>query len=176
MANVKGCLHIYCGEGKGKTTAAVGLAVRAAGHGMKVLFCQCMKDGTSSEVEMLKKLGVSYCCCTEKFGFFWNMTDEQKENAAHAYTHLFEEVTRRAEEESCDLLIIDEFMSAYNYGLINQKEALDFLLNRPGKLEVVLTGRDPGQEILNLADYVTEMKKVKHPFDQGIPARKGIEM
>ncbi|HBN56796.1 MAG TPA: cob(I)yrinic acid a,c-diamide adenosyltransferase, partial [Lachnospiraceae bacterium] len=73
-------------------------------------------------------------------------------------------------------LIIDEFMSAYNYGLINQKEALDFLLNRPGKLEVVLTGRDPGQEILNLADYVTEMKKVKHPFDQGIPARKGIEM
>ncbi len=176
MANVKGYLHIYCGDGKGKTTAAVGLAVRAAGHGMKVLFCQCMKDGTSSEVEMLKQLGVSYCCCREKFGFFWNMTDEQKENAAHAYTHLFEEVTKKAEEEAYDLLIIDEFMSAYNYGLIYQKEALDFLLNSPGKLEVVLTGRDPGQEILNLADYVTEMKKVKHPFDQGIPARKGIEM
>ena len=65
MDNVKGCLHIYCGDGKGKTTAAVGLAVRAAGYGMKVLFCQCMKDGTSSEVEMLQKLGIDYCCCTE---------------------------------------------------------------------------------------------------------------
>ena len=77
----KGCLHIYCGDGKGKTTASVGLAVRAAGYGLKVLFCQCMKDGSSSEVEMLKKLGIDYCCCTEKFGFFWNMTEEQKERA-----------------------------------------------------------------------------------------------
>ena len=66
----KGCLHIYCGDGKGKTTASVGLAVRAAGYGLKVLFCQCMKDGSSGEVEMLKKLGIDYCCCTEKFGFF----------------------------------------------------------------------------------------------------------
>ena len=67
MDNVKGCLHIYCGDGKGKTTAAVGLAVRAAGYGMKVLFCQCMKDGTSSEVEMLKNLWIYYFFCTEMF-------------------------------------------------------------------------------------------------------------
>ena len=172
----KGCLHIYCGDGKGKTTAAVGLAVRAAGHGMKVLFCQCMKDGSSSEVEMLKKLGICYCCCTEKFGFYWNMTEEQKERAAHAYTHLFESVTRRAEEEKFDLLVIDEFMSAYQHGLVCQKTALCFLMNRPNGLEVVLTGRDTGEELLALADYVTEMKKVKHPFDEGIPARRGIEL
>lgn len=176
MGHLKGCLHIYCGDGKGKTTASVGLAVRAAGNGMKVLFCQCMKDGTSSEVEMLKKLGITYRCCTERFGFFWNMTEEQKERAACAYTHLFEDVSREAEEENYDLLVIDEFMSAYNHGLIYQKTALDFLINRPEHLEVVLTGRDPGEELLELADYVTEMRKIKHPFDEGIPARKGIEM
>jgi len=176
MGDLKGCIHIYCGDGKGKTTASVGLAVRAAGNGMKVLFCQCMKDGTSSEVKMLQKLGITYCCCPERFGFYWNMTDEQKEKAAHAYTHLFEEVTRRAEEEKYDLLVIDEFMSAYNHGLIHQKTALYFLVNKPKHLEVVLTGRDPGEELLKLADYVTKMRKVKHPFDEGIPARKGIEM
>lgn len=176
MDSVKRCLHIYCGDGKGKTTAAVGLAVRAAGNGMKVLFSQCMKDGRSSEVEMLKKLGITYCCCTERFGFFWNMTEEQKVKAAAAYTDLFENVCRRAVDGEYDLLVIDEFMSAYNHGMIDQKKALDFLLNRPERLEMVLTGRDPGEELLELADYVTEMRKVKHPFDQGIPARKGIEM
>lgn len=176
MGNIKRCVHVYCGDGKGKTTASVGLAVRAAGNGMKVLFCQCMKDGSSSEVEMLKKLGISYRCCTERFGFFWNMTEEQKKAAACAYTGLFESVTKKAAEEAYDLLVIDEFMSAYNHGLIDQKKAIDFLLHRPERLEVVLTGREPGEEILKLADYVTEMRKGKHPFDEGIPARKGIEL
>lgn len=176
MGNIRGCLHVYCGDGKGKTTASAGLAVRAAGNGMKVLFCQCMKDGSSSEVEMLKKLGITYECCTERFGFFWNMTEEQKKKASCAYTGLFESVTQKAEKEAYDLLVIDEFMSAYNHGLIDQKKALDFLLHRPKRLEVVLTGRDPGEEILRLADYVTEMRKRKHPFDEGIPARKGIEL
>lgn len=172
----KGCLQIYCGDGKGKTTASVGLAVRAAGNGMKVYFCQVMKDGHSGEVEMLKKLGVSYHCCCERLGFFWNMTDEQKEEAARIYTKLFEEAVHTVVEEDYDLLVIDEFMSAYNHGFIDQKKALSFFLNKPPHLEIVLTGRDPGEELLKLADYVTEMKKVKHPFDAGIPARKGIEV
>ena len=104
------------------------------------------------------------------------MTEEQKEQAAHAYTHLFEDATGKAEDEGYDLLVIDEFMSAYEHGMICQKTALYFLVNRPEGLEVVLTGRNPGEELLKLADYVTEMKKVKHPFDEGIPARRGIEM
>ncbi|MCD8097049.1 MAG: cob(I)yrinic acid a,c-diamide adenosyltransferase [Lachnospiraceae bacterium] len=172
----KGCLQIYCGDGKGKTTASVGLAVRAVGTGLKVLFCQVMKDGSSGEVKMLEKLGVTYRCCTEKFGFFWNMTEEQKTEAAKAYTATFLDAARTAREKQYDLLIVDEFMSAYNHGLIDQKKALAFLMDRPERLEVVLTGRDPGEELIALADYVTEMRKVKHPFDQGIPARKGIEM
>ncbi len=172
----KSCLHLYCGDGKGKTTAAVGLAVRAAGSGMKVLFCQCMKDGTSSEIRMLEKLGITCLCCRERFGFFWNMDAEQRKKAACAYTELFLRAAQRAREEDYGLLVVDEFMSAYNHGLIDQRKALDFLANRPASLEVVLTGRDPGEELIALADYVTEMRKVKHPFDEGIPARKGIEM
>lgn len=104
------------------------------------------------------------------------MTEEQKEEAKAAYTKLFLDAAARAVKEKYDLLIVDEFMSAYNHGLIDQKKALDFLVHRPDHLEIVLTGRDPGEELLELADYVTEMKKIKHPFDQGIPARKGIEM
>lgn len=173
---MKGLLHIYCGDGKGKSTAAVGLAVRAAGSGMKVLFCQCMKNGTSSEVPMLKKLGISYCCCEEKFGFFWNMNEEQKKQAAQAYADLFARVTKRAVAEKMDLLVIDEFMSAYNHGFVPGEEALSFLRNRPEGLEVVLTGRDPAPELLELADYVSEIRKKKHPFDEGIPARRGIEL
>ncbi|MDO4260800.1 MAG: cob(I)yrinic acid a,c-diamide adenosyltransferase [Eubacteriales bacterium] len=177
MGNLKkGCLQIYCGDGKGKTTAAVGLAVRAAGTGLKVLFCQVMKDGTSGEVEMLKKLGVSYQCCTDRFGFFWNMTDAQKEEAAKAYTDVFLDAAAQARAEDYDLFVVDEFMSAYNHGLIDQKKALTFLMERPERLEIVLTGRDPGEELLELADYVTEMRKIKHPFDRGIPARRGIEL
>ena len=176
MDHVRRCMHIYCGDGKGKTTAAVGLAVRAAGYHMKVLFCQCMKDGRSSEIHMLQSLGVACCFCPEHFGFYWNMTEEQKEEAKAAYTKLFLDAADRAVKEGYDLMIVDEFMSAYNYGLIDQKKALDFLSRRPEQLEIVLTGRDPGEELLELADYVTEMKKIKHPFDQGVPARKGIEL
>ena len=96
---MKGCLQIYCGDGKGKTTASVGLAVRAAGTGMKVYFCQVMKDGRSGEVEMLKKLGVNYHCCGERLGFFWNMTEEQKAAAARLYNQLFDEAVKTAAGE-----------------------------------------------------------------------------
>ncbi len=176
MGKVKGCLHIYCGDGKGKTTASVGLAVRAAGSGMKVLFCQYMKDGSSSEIAMLQKLGVETQVCTQQFGFYWNMDEEKKAAAEDAYKELFRKVVRKVAGGGYGLLVIDEFMSAYHYGWIDQKEAVEFLMDRPEGLEVVLTGREPGEELLELADYVTEMRKVKHPFDRGIPARKGIEL
>ena len=162
----KGCLQLYCGDGKGKTTASVGLAVRAVGTGLKVLFCQVMKDGTSGEIKMLQKLGITYLCCPEHYGFFWNMSDEQKKEAQQSYTALFRKAWDMAVKEGYDLLVIDEFMSAYNHGLIEQKQALQCLMKRPDCLEVVLTGRNPGEELLKLADYVTEMKKIKHPFDQ----------
>lgn len=173
----KGLIHIYCGDGKGKTTAAMGLTVRAAGSGMKVVLVQFMKDGASNEVKVMKGLpGVTYACVDKKLGFSWNMTEEEKEEAKILYQQLFCDATKMAVEQEADLLVMDEFMSAYNYGWINQRAALEFLQNKPEKLEVVLTGRDPGEELTSLADYVTEMQKIKHPFEKGIPARKGIEL
>lgn len=173
----KGLIHIYCGDGKGKTTAAMGLSVRAAGCGMKVILTQFMKNGTSNEVKVLKNLpNVTFVCVEKHLGFFWNMTQEEKEEAKALYQQLFRHVTKLAIEEEADLLVMDEFMSAYHYGWIDQKEALQFLKNKPEKLEVVLTGRDPGEELVGLADYVTEMRKIKHPYEQGVPARKGIEL
>lgn len=173
----KGLIHIYCGDGKGKTTAAMGLTVRAAGCGMRVILTQFMKCGTSNEIKVMKTLpNITYACVNKNLGFSWNMTEEEKKEAKKLYQQLFRDVTKLAVEQEADLLVMDEFMSAYNYGWIDQREALEFLQNKPEKLEVVLTGRDPGEELIGLADYVTEMRKIKHPFEKGIPARKGIEL
>ena len=91
------------------------------------------------------------------------------------YSNLWQEAVRRAVEEEYDMLVADEFMAAYRYEFIDHVHALDFLKNKPGKLEVVLTGRDPAPEIQELAEYISEVKKIKHPFEQGVPARRGIE-
>ena len=171
-----GFLHLYCGDGKGKTTAAVGLTVRAAGAGKKVLFVQFMKDGTSAELNMLDALpGVSTAVCRTPYGFYLYMSDKEREAARQDYTALLEQAIRRCAAEKIDLLVMDEAVSACNTGLISEKQLLEFLENRPEALEVALTGRDPSGKLLALADYVTEMKKVKHPYDHGVTARRGIE-
>lgn len=173
----KSCIHIYCGDGKGKTTAAVGLAVRAAGNGKKVVLTQFLKDGSSSELNILRELPqIKVLSCTKKFGFFWNMSEEQKAEAQKAYTELFEKAVHEAIDSHAFLLVMDEFVAAYNHGMIDREKALNFLKDKPEELEVVLTGREPAPELVELADYVSEIQKRKHPFDQGIPARKGIEL
>lgn len=169
-----GLIHIYCGDGKGKTTAAVGLAVRAAGAGKKVIFTQFFKDGSSSEITSLHCLeNIQLRHCTTVRGFFRRMTDAEKAKASADYTQLFFNVVAAAKE--ADLLILDEIVSACNHGTVAETAVTAFLLSKPEKLEVVLTGRNPSQALLALADYVTEMRKIRHPFDHGITARKGIE-
>ena len=173
---MKGLIHIYCGDGKGKSTAAMGLAVRAAGTGMKVVLTQFMKGTDSGEIKILKTIPqISLLLCEKNYGFVWNMNEEQKKQAAEGYTKLFDEVTKLAVESDADMLVMDEFISCYNLNFIDNKKAVNFLKNKPEKLEVVLTGRDPSAELIELADYLSEVKKIKHPFDKGINARKGIE-
>ena len=167
-------IHLYCGDGKGKTTAACGLAVRAAGSGMKVLFVQFFKSGKSSEVEILASIdGIETCHPTLHYGRFKTLSDGQKAEIRGYYNELLTDIISRAEKY--DLIVLDESVSAYGYGMIEQKTLVEFLRREGGRREIVLTGRDPMPELVELADYVTEMKKVKHPFDGGTPARKGIE-
>ena len=169
-----GLIHIYCGDGKGKTTAAVGLAVRAAGAGKKVVFTQFFKDGSSSEIKVLQGVeNIQILHCNTVRGFWKRMTDAQKARASADYTQLLSDVARLAMD--ADLLVLDEIVSACNHGTIAEVAVTDFLRSKPEKLEVVLTGRNPSEYLLRLADYVTQMQKIKHPYDRGIAARKGIE-
>lgn len=171
---MSGLIHLYCGDGKGKTTAALGLALRAAGAGKQVVFTQFFKDGSSSEIGPLAALpGVRVFHADTVRGFYRNMTPTQREQAGKDYTALFRQVTQAAQE--ADLLILDEIVSACNRGVVPEKLVTDFLREKPVRLEVVLTGRNPSAALLELADYITEMRKLRHPFDRGIGARKGIE-
>ncbi|MCI9148574.1 MAG: cob(I)yrinic acid a,c-diamide adenosyltransferase [Hungatella sp.] len=172
----KGCVHIYCGDGKGKTTAAAGLAVRAAGRGKRVLIARFLKNDDSGEVNILDGIcGIRVKPCEKCFGFYYQMTREQKEEAGEYYGRLFDSVWEEAVGEKFDMVILDEIMAACTYGMVSQEKVADCLRNRPDSLEVVLTGRNPSPELVSLADYVSEIRKVKHPFDRGVGAREGIE-
>ena len=169
-----GLIHIYCGDGKGKTTAAVGLAVRASGAGKKVLFSQFLKSGLSSEIAVLQMIdGITIRHCDTERGWVRDMTDSQREQAACDYDCFLRDLFREA--AGFDLFVLDEVSPACNHGLVSQDGLVELLERKPEGLEVVITGREPSGALAELADYVTVMKKIKHPFDRGVMAREGIE-
>ena len=172
----KGLIHIYCGDGKGKTTAAVGLAVRAAGAGKKVLIARFLKNNRSAELASLEKIpGITVLPIEKEFGFIRREDNPVRQEAAKYYSTYFETAVRKAEQEGFDLLVLDEINAAVKLRIVEKDRLEEFLEKRPESLEVVLTGRDPAPEICSLADYISEIKKIKHPFDEGIRARSGIE-
>ena len=160
----QGLIHIYCGDGKGKTSAAVGLAVRAAGCGVKVLL-RILDEIPGIEVIHLER----------SYGFYSTLSEYEKEEAGQLYGGLWLNILEKTGTGDYGVLVMDEFMAAYNYGLIEPEAAISFLREKPKDLEVVLTGRNPDDRLVELADYVSEICKVKHPFDRGIRARRGIE-
>ncbi|OOB80423.1 MAG: cob(I)yrinic acid a,c-diamide adenosyltransferase [Epulopiscium sp. Nuni2H_MBin003] len=165
-------IHIYCGDGKGKTTASVGLAVRVLGSGKKVLYTQFFKSGNSCEIKLLKTLdNLTYRKAEQHFGFYKDMDDKTKELARQYFSSLLEDIIEIAEE--FDLVVFDEIISTYNYNMIDKDKLKTFLTSTC--VEVVLTGRNPSAELVEIADYVSEIKKIKHPYDKGISARYGIE-
>ncbi len=172
---MNGLVHIYTGDGKGKTTTAIGLGVRAAGSGMKVLMIQFCKGSTSGEEFSLEKLKPGFELCKDKQfdKFIWQLTPEEKEQLCEATSHLFDNSIEQAQNK--DMLILDEIMAAITTGLIDIKRVSDFIKNKPSQLEVVMTGRNAPDELIKLADYVSEINAVKHPMNAGIKARKGIE-
>ena len=174
--NKLGKIHIYYGNGKGKTTCSVGLAVRAAGCGKKVLFIQFMKTGKSSEIKMIEGLpAIEVMEAPRMRKFSFNMTDEEKKEMLEQDNEVLGMIRRKAEEGEYDLLVMDESLGSCHKGFLDEALLIDFLKNKPEHLEVVMTGRHPDDTLIGLADYVTEMHKVKHPYDKGVMARKGIE-
>lgn len=162
------CIHIYCGNGKGKSTAAVGLSVRAKGAG---LTCACfffLKNGSSNEIPMLKSLGIHTQTAPHSDKFIWNMDEAEKQQFFAAQHDLFLQAT----QYPCDVLILDEVLDACALGIVSKEELQAFL--QQSTAEIVLTGRD-GSDFAELADYYTVMTAQKHPYDNGLPARKGIE-
>lgn len=174
----KGLIHIYCGDGKGKTTAAMGLAIRAAGREKKVFITQFLKSGKSGELVSLEKLKeyITFLPGRPVNKFVWNMNDEEKMEAKREHTARFKEIIDIIKNEDYDLLILDEIIATINNGFIELNEVIEFLKNKPETLEVVMTGRDPKEKLIELANYVTEMQCIKHPFKEGIPSRVGIEL
>lgn len=172
----KGLIHVYCGDGKGKTTAALGLAIRAAGAGKKVIFLQFMKGNETSELQSLSLLpGILVLRSDREFGFYAGMTEEQKKELTQIHESLLQQALERIRAGECDVLILDEVTYAWNWELTDRKLLEELVAHKPEALELVLTGRDPAQFFLERADYVTRMQCVRHPYEKKVAARKGIE-
>ncbi len=172
--NTKGLLMIFTGNGKGKTTAAIGLSVRAAGHGMRTCFIQFIKGSWHyGEMDALKRLSDLIDLEVMGRGFTWKSDDleKDKKEAKNAWEHAKKVIL------SCDydIVVLDEFTYAINYSMVDLEDVVEALKKRPQRLHVVVTGRDAPDELIQIADLVTEMKEVKHPFKAGIKAQKGIE-
>ena len=171
-----GLIHVYCGNGKGKTTTGMGLCARAAGYGYKVLIYQFMKNNKTNERKVLEKVeNVTWVDGLDKEKFSRQMSDEEKLERRAFYAEQFRKVTALAREGDYDVLFLDETIYTIRAGLLDESLVTEFLDHKPEKLEVILTGQDPGEAILERADYVSEICMRRHPYKKGIPARDGIE-
>lgn len=172
----QGLIHIYTGEGKGKTTAALGLSLRAAGAGMKVVIVQLMKGRETSEAETLALIpNITLIRNSSDEGFWKGMSEEKRAQRREEHNKNLNKALELVKAGECDLLVLDEAVSAYNNDAVDKSIIEGLLRDKPAELELVLTGREPCELFLERADYVTEMRKIKHPFDKGIFARHGIE-
>jgi len=171
----KGYIQIYTGNGKGKTTAALGQAVRAAGFGLRSFIMQFMKEYPYNEIDSIQKL--KEWITIERYGndkFVYQKKMPSKEDIAVA-----EEALSRTKDAMLsaeyDLIILDEICVAIYFQLLKTEQVFQFIREKPDSVELILTGRYCPQELIDMADLVTEMKEVKHYYQQGVMARKGIE-
>ena len=166
-----GLLHLYYGDGKGKTTAAMGLALRALGSGKRVVVLQFLKGGQSGEIPLLEQLGAKIYRGKAGQKFVFQMNDAEKaETCALQNANL-----AAAMAEPADLLVLDEAGSAWELDMVDKALLQQAVLQRPAGQECVLTAHAAPQWMLDAADYVTEMKCLRHPYQKGVAARKGIE-
>ena len=166
-------IHIYHGDGKGKTTAAFGLVSRQLGYDKNVLIVQFLKDGTSGEIAFFKQFK-NVCVMFKKMPklFYFQLNEEKQAEVALQQHQLF--IDMKEHMEAYDCIVLDEILDAIGLGMVTNEEVCSFL-DVLEHQEVILTGRNPHGSLQNKADYITEMKVVKHPFQKHIPAREGIE-
>lgn len=169
-------IHVYYGDGKGKTTAAVGLAARAAGSNLKVLFVQFLKTEFSGERHTLSHTeNVTLTCCPLELKFTFEMDEKEKLQASKLFKGMFDSSVTTALTERYDMVILDEIFDVINCDMISEAEVFEFVTNAPVSMEIVMTGHNPPERFIEIADYVTEFKKIKHPYDRGVTGRIGIE-
>lgn len=184
-------LHIYCGDGKGKTTAAMGLALRAAGRGKRVVIAQFLKGADSGERYALAHVpGVELLPVPERVTFSFRMNEAERREAAQRFLDLCAQCRERVRSGAAELLVLDEVCAAVNTKLLPLSALLALLDEVPEgcepcegtegcepcePCEVVLTGRDPAPELRERADYLTEMRCLRHPYERGVAARPGVE-
>jgi cob(I)alamin adenosyltransferase len=173
----KGYVQIYTGNGKGKTTAAIGLGVRAVGDGYKVIMVQFLKGGSTGELNSTKLLAPNFI--VKRFekprGFFWTLSENEKLELKNEIQEAYEYCIAVFKENKCDILILDEIIGVLKNNLITEEQLLELIACKPEKVELVMTGRNVPQSLIDKADLVTEMKDIKHYFNEGVQAREGIE-
>lgn len=172
----QGLIHVYTGDGKGKTTAALGLILRACGRGLRIVLVQLLKGGETGEIYALENLrGVTVLRYGRDFGFYHSANAQDRAEMTRLNNELLSEARRLAADGQCDLLVLDELCAAYHYQALDRALADDLILNKSAALELVLTGRNAPPHFIDAADYITEFVNRKHPYDSGVAAREGIE-
>lgn len=170
-----GLLHLYIGDGKGKTTAAVGLCVRAAGAGLRTVLFQFLKGQNSGELASLAQLGIPVHRTDEVKKFIPYMEPQELDACKKSHNACFALAKQALAGGEYDLIAMDEVLDAVATGMVDEQELLAALKGRAANTEVVLTGRGPCDELRALADYISDVQAVKHPYTKGVAARYGIE-
>jgi cob(I)alamin adenosyltransferase len=170
---MKGYIHVYTGNGKGKTTAAFGLALRAVGAGKKVFFAQFVKGKIYAEIEAVNKFLPDITI--KQYGLGCFIVEKPTEKDIEAAQKGLTEITAIIQSGKYDVIVLDEANIALFYNLFSLNSLIEALRTKPESTEIIITGRYAPQEIIDMADLVTEMKEVKHYYNEGVEARKGIE-
>lgn len=170
-------IHLYTGNGKGKTTAAAGIAIRAHGQGLSVCFAQFMKGNDTGEIFALRDLGIKILRSEKNFGFFKSMSEEDKKELTVIHDRILDDILKRVRNGRLNMIILDEVTYPVKWELLDQgklRELIELCHMEKGP-ELVMTGRDAADFLVDAADYVTEMKEVRHPYAKGVKARRGVE-
>jgi len=174
--NNLGLIHIYTGDGKGKTTASVGLAIRALGSGLKVVYCSFHKKPEKygyTEIDGLKKLGAQVFTFAKGHPHLDKSIDENA--IKREVSEAIDTLNRMLKNDQTDMLILDEILISVRDNYLEENALIDFMKNKPPHTELILTGRGATPNVMDLADYVSFIRKIKHPYDKGVFSREGIE-